>query len=343
MRLDAGFAAVRWGSVLAFGGVIIALGTNARFGGVDAADLFWQGIMPLLPALLLIAPQLWRRICPVGAIGLAAARLFRAEHEIGRGRLPRAVNVWIKWNGVIAAAIIFWLIIPLRLLVFNEGSRATMALLAALGAAALALGVAGPWKSPWCSGICPLLPVEKFYGAAPLHRSVDTRCVPAGVPQDCYRCALHCLDVPQTDTRYRRAMNKAGSAPAVERARGFFVGSFPGLVLAYWLFAASPSQARAALEVYSSFLLLMLATYTCYTVAQLLVPERKLELVTVALSFNLYYAAVSGGVSTMLGRLAGWPAAAHALRVALILLACLCSLLWLPRAWRAETAVGTRW
>src|SRR5437867_2045161 len=152
----------RWFAMLAVVGVAASLATEARWRGVRWLDLFWQGIVPLVPLTLLVAPHVWRKICPMAVLNLAAARIRCEGREIGEPRLPRKTNVWIKRYGVMLAACLFWLLVPMRLLLFNQSAYATLALILANAVAAVTLGIVGPWKAAWCSSVCPMYPVEKL-------------------------------------------------------------------------------------------------------------------------------------------------------------------------------------
>src|ERR1035438_10391355 len=137
--MDRFLALVRGVAVAALAGVIAVLAAGYGWRGISPADLFWKGIVPLI---LLAAPQLWRRICPVAAISLAAARLGRRSREIAPPRMTASVNVWFKRYGLIVAASLLWLLVPMRLLLFNSSAGASLTLILCLGAAALAMGVA---------------------------------------------------------------------------------------------------------------------------------------------------------------------------------------------------------
>jgi nitrite reductase (NADH) large subunit len=322
-------------------GVAAALAEDVRWRGVNGLDLFWQGAVALLPLILLVAPQLWRRICPFAVLNVAAAQWRR------RGIvpwLPRQATLWVKRYGVVLAAALFWSIVPMRLFLFNRGGQATATLILVLAIAALALGVAGPWKASWCCSICPVYPVEKFYGAAPVWSMPDARCIPRGFMLNCYRCALHCLDVPETEDRYWKAMEKAGQKPAAERVRRFFVGSFPGFVLAYWILARMKGVGPfRVLLVYLTFLLSMAGSYACYRAAQSRFESRRVELVTIAVAFDVYYVGASAGLAALVSQIAGWSAGLALVHAGIVTLTFLIGVAWLHRAWRLAPAPWTRW
>jgi hypothetical protein len=341
-------ALVRGVAVAALAGAIAVLAAGYGWRGVSPADLFWKGIVPLVPLILLTAPQLWRRICPVAAINLAAARVGRSSREIAPPRMTASVNVWFKRYGLIVAAGLLWLLVPMRLLLFNSSAGASLTLILCLGAAALAMGIAGPWKASWCASICPVYPVEKLYGSSPFWVLRDARCVPARSGQNCFRCAWHCMDVPESEAPYRRAMEKAGTAPAAEQARRLFAGSFPGFVAAYWILSAAAPGAHSIFTTYALFALCMAASYALYRAAALFLGKggdarRRLDLFTTLLALNLYYAAASDGFSTVVTHLAGWSAAQPAFRTAAIALALSASLVWLRRAWHRQEPGWATW
>lgn len=344
-------AVSRWIAVAAILGILVSLAKKASWRGLRWVDLFWQGIVPIVPLILLLAPHFWRRICPVAVLNLCAARIRRGGREIGPPGLPGKINVWIKRYGVTLAAFLLWVLVPMRLLVFNPSPHATLALILALACAA----IAGPWKAAWCSSICPIYPVEKFYGAAPVWRLADARCTPANSGLSCYRCALHCVDSPETETRYWKAMERAGSKRSAERMRRFFLGSFPGFVLAYWFLSVSDAPRPAsAFAVYAIFFVFMIASYGCFLLAHIVfagsassgtssAESRNVDLVVIALALNLYYTAASAGLSALLGQLGGWNGGKPVIRAGMLAGVLLVSLLWLRRAWSSRAPAWTNW
>lgn len=124
--------------------------------------LFWRVTVPLLPALFLFAPGVWRNLCPLASSnqlprlmgwsrGGEAHPLFRqAAYPLGMLMLFVAVGG--------------------RKLLFNTNAIATAALVAASLIGAFVGGLLLKGKSGWCSSICPILPVQRIYGQAPLDR-----------------------------------------------------------------------------------------------------------------------------------------------------------------------------
>lgn len=140
----------------------------------------WNALIPAAPALFVLAPGLWRNVCP-----LATAAML--PHHL---KLSRKRRLSIKWQGrlELAGVLLLFLIVPARRVLLDHDTFATAILLAALGAAALAGGFMFDSKSAWCSGLCPVLPVEKLYGQRPLASPLNAHC------GQCRNCVNPCPD-----------------------------------------------------------------------------------------------------------------------------------------------------
>lgn len=349
----------RWIAIAALAGIAAGLALSTEWRSVSALDLFWKGIVPLVPLLLLLAPHVWRGICPVAVLNLLGDRLARFGRATRPAHLSRETTRGIKLYGAVFAAALLWLLVPLRLLLFNQSSAATLVLILAIGLVALAMGFAVPWKGGWCSSLCPVYPVEKFYGTAAMWTVEDSRCFPGNLPDNCYRCALHCLDVPLDDVNYWQAMNGAPSGKLLSRARGFFLGSFPGFVLAYLVLLNSGIVSRYSLPlravvVYGAFFAVMVASFGVYRFVQWALVEphkgefrrvwsRRVDLLAVLVAVNVYYLIGGVGMAEVLSRLGGWEQQRFAISVSILLAVLLVSLLWLHRAWRSQAPASARW
>ena len=143
-------------------------------------DLFWNILIPAAPALLVFLPGVWRNICPLASTALIARHTGRSK----RRKLPRA------WQGRLAlmGVVLLYAIVPLRHVVLDQNGPATAVILLALAAVAVAMGSLFEWKSGWCSGLCPVHPVEKLYGTQPLLTPPNAHC---GL---CEACVQPCPD-----------------------------------------------------------------------------------------------------------------------------------------------------
>ncbi|MEC7140403.1 MAG: hypothetical protein VXX01_03620, partial [Pseudomonadota bacterium] len=130
--------------------------------GEHGLKLVWNVLVPCLPVLFAFAPGLWRQICPMAFLN-QLPRTF----GISRGlRLPEGMS---RIAYLLAVGAFFGLI-SLRPLVFNASAGWTVTLLAVpLGLAALG-GFVFAGRSGWCGTFCPLAPIQRAYGLAPVVR-----------------------------------------------------------------------------------------------------------------------------------------------------------------------------
>lgn len=176
--------------------------------GIDA---FWNVLIPVAPALLAFAPGLWRNICP-----LASTALFARHTGVSaRRKVPH------RWQGrlLLCGVVLLFTIVPLRHVVLDTNGPATALVILVVALAAVCMGSRFEWKSGWCSGLCPVHPVEKLYGSAPSFAPPNAHCSP------CERCVQPCPDsTPALDPL--SAMN---GAPR-QLAGVLMVAAFPGFI-----------------------------------------------------------------------------------------------------------------
>lgn len=204
-------AAARWVPGLAWlGGLaLIACLVVAPALGLN---LLWNLLIPLAPALLVVATGLWRNLCPLGTTALLPERL---GWSLG-WKLSPGARAWLGLVAVLALAFL----IPLRHVWFNTNGPAAAALLLGVGLAALGMGLLFERRSGWCNALCPVHPVERLYGQQVALSVANTACL------DCVRCALPCPDwSPQAGRR------SSGLRPPPERlAETWMWGAFPGWI-----------------------------------------------------------------------------------------------------------------
>ena len=177
---------------------------------------FWNVLIPVAPALLAFAPGLWRNICP-----MASTALFPRHMGFSRRRSIPAV-----WQGRLAligvAALL--LIVPLRHTVLDLNGPATALAIGTLTLVGVVMGMNFEWKSGWCSGLCPIHPVEKLYGQRALVTPPNAHC------DMCHRCVSPCPD--STPAVHPLMVEK----PWTRRAAGFLlVGGFAGYIIGWFL------------------------------------------------------------------------------------------------------------
>lgn len=208
----AGKALIGWrmlqGVFLAIGLGIIALLFFAPQIGIHA---FWNGLIPVAPLLLVLLPGLWRNVCPLAFTAVLPHRLGISQKK----RLPVAMQGKLILGGVV----LLMLILPWRHIVLDTNGPATGVVLLVLGAVAFYMGSRYRWKSGWCSGLCPVHPVEKFYGSRPLAPMPNAQCT------SCHNCVIPCPDstrslqpLVQDNTRFHK------------QAATLLIGGFPGYI-----------------------------------------------------------------------------------------------------------------
>ncbi|MEI7734005.1 MAG: hypothetical protein WCI49_01005 [Ferruginibacter sp.] len=142
--------------------------------------LFWNILIPVAPALLVVATGLWRNICP-----LATTTLFPRHLNLSK---KQKMPVVIQTRLQLLATILLFVIVPLRHAVFNTNGMATAILLASSIIIGVTMGFFYDWKSAWCSTLCPIHPVEKLYGGKTVFSFPNAHC------NQCVNCSIPCPD-----------------------------------------------------------------------------------------------------------------------------------------------------
>jgi hypothetical protein len=121
--------------------------------------VLWDMVIPLLPAVFLVNPLLWRNVCPLATLNAVSGRVgYRAFGG------STALTAWT------AGIVLLLVMVPARRFVFNSNGPVLSLTIAAVAALALVAGVLYARRAGFCNAICPALPVEKLYGQAPLRR-----------------------------------------------------------------------------------------------------------------------------------------------------------------------------
>jgi hypothetical protein len=173
--------------------------------------LLWNVLIPVAPFLLVVATGVWRNVCPLGTTSLLPDR-FGAP---GKLKLTPRDQSWLHLFGVL----FLLFIIPLRHVMFNTDGRATGLILILLSAVAFSSGLFFERKSAWCSGICPVHPVEKLYGSKPVAKMINAHCA------DCIRCSVPCPDSTQQTRPFLQDQSMVARFTEL-----LLVGLFPGYI-----------------------------------------------------------------------------------------------------------------
>lgn len=196
--------------------------------------MFWNILIPVAPALLVFAPGLWRNICPLASTALLPRHLGFS----GRKKLNIDQQSLLSFTGII----LLYLLVPLRHALFNTNGMATAALLTLLSALAIYTGFRFEWKSAWCSGLCPVHPVEKLYGIKPAITLPNAHC------GNCMNCVVPCPDSTP-------GMNPAAGRKNIwQKLSGLLmVGGFPGFVWG-WFHVPDRHIISSAVELFDIYL-----------------------------------------------------------------------------------------
>ncbi len=210
-------------------------------------DLVWGLVIPLAPIVFLVAPGVWRNVCPLAALN----QLPRvAGFTRGVVQTPRLR----EYAYVIGMAALL-VLVAARKPLFNQSGLATAILILGLMGLAFLGGVVFKGKSGWCSSICPLLPVQRLYGQTPFLTVANTHCQP------CVGCTKNCYDF---NPKVAYLADQYDNDRHYVAYRRFFAAIFPGFVLAYFQVPDPPAIAVAEMSL--QFLLYMGASLAAFTV-----------------------------------------------------------------------------
>jgi nitrite reductase (NADH) large subunit len=239
----------------------------------DGLFVMWKIVVPLLPLLFLVAPGVWRNLCP-----LAASNQTPRVLGLTRGLTAPA---WFKEYGYVVAISLFVLFVVLRKVGLDDNGPASALLLLGALTGGFIGGMYLKGKSGWCSSICPLLPVQRIYGQTPFALVGNSHCQP------CVGCTTNCYDF-NPKAAYLADLNSQD--PYWAGYRKFFVAAFPGLVLAFFEVPEAPDAIPVA-EMLGRVALYMAASVASFVLLDSFVKVSTHKLTTLygALAFNIFY------------------------------------------------------
>jgi hypothetical protein len=260
--------------------------------------ILWNAVVPLLPAVFLLQPEIWRNACPLATLNVLSGR-----HVGKRAIGPDAA----RWLGSIGIVLLF-VMVPARRFLFNTDGTALAITIIAVAVLALVMGLVFDMKAGFCNALCPVLPVERLYGQRPLFKTPNAHCAP------CTLCTRKgCLDLAPTKSVEQTIGKKSGVGSWLLTPYGIFAAAFPGFVMGYY--STSDVALAAAGTIYAQVGLWMLGSYVVIA-ALALVLKISGSVATVpiaAVSIGLYYWFAAPVVTEALG-FADW--APLAIRVA---------------------------
>jgi len=255
-------------------GLIAALFAAPRLGLIA----WWLYVLPTLPLLLVLAPGIWRNVCPMAALN-QVPRLFGFTRGL-------TVPAWLGRHAILIQATLYVALISTRAPWLDHAGWAvgTMMLLA-LGAAFLG-GLVFKGKSGWCGTFCPLMPLQRLYGQTPAVVVPNSHCA------TCVGCTANCLDF---NPRLAVVADVQESEPYRIGQLKLFAGSFPGFVVAFFtvpnsVIGAPADVGMSLARYYGLTAVYMLVSLGAFFVLDALVPLTPLVLMAVfgAAGLNLH-------------------------------------------------------
>lgn len=274
--------------VAQFAGVVLTVVLLAALVTWPEATLnvLWYMVIPVLPAVFLIDPLIWRNVCPLATLNAGTGVRFGAR--IVEGRALR--YAWLV--GIVLLAVL----VPARRFLFNVNGAALAVTITAVALLAVAAGLVFSRRAGFCNTICPVLPVEKLYGQAPLVRVGSARCA------SCSLCTpVGCMDLAATKTTAQTLGHWRRDAGWLFTGFGAFAAAFPGFVTGY--FTTADTTLADAASVYGTVALWALGSYAVLgTLAALLRLRASVAMPAFgALAFVLYYWFAAPGVANAFG------------------------------------------
>ncbi len=268
-----------------------------------ALTVLWDVAIPVLPAIFLVNPKLWRNICPLATFNMMFQGRLAARGRPGQ-MLPGAG---------LAGIVLLGLMVPARRFLFNENGPALAVTILAVAALALLLGARFGRKAGFCNSICPVLPVERLYGQNPLLPAGNAYC------SSCSRCVSQgCIDLAPGKSIAQTLGTAQLSHAWLQTGFGAFAAGFPGFVLGYYLTANGPLATAG--DVY---LTIGGWTVLSYLLTQLAVRSFDPGAMTAirvlgALAIGIYYWFVAAVVTDHLGLVDGTTGAVRVIALSLL-------------------------
>lgn len=209
---------------LATAGVWIGVAALLILSPTFGLKLLWGLIVPVVPLIVVAMPGLWRQICP-----LAFFNQLPRRFGFSRGAdLPQVLQNW----AFAIAVLVFLVVVALRQPLFNRVGWMTAALLLGTPVLAFLGGYLFKGRSGWCGTFCPLGPIQRTYGAAPLVNVAQTYC------ETCVGCQKNCYDFNPKAAVFDDFDDED---PRYANQRRLFFALIPGVVVGYFFQGAFPA------------------------------------------------------------------------------------------------------
>ncbi len=181
--------------------------------------ILWDMTIPILPAVFLVNPMIWRNVCPLATLNSFTGR------RVGRNTIGPAATRALWAVGIVLLLVM----VPARRFVFNTNGVVLDATIVAVALLSLGAGALYSRRQAFCNALCPVLPVEKLYGQAPLLEIGNPRCA------DCTVCTpIGCIDLAGSKTLAQTLGPGRRQRRWPLTAFGLFACAFPGFIVAYF-------------------------------------------------------------------------------------------------------------
>jgi NADPH-dependent 2,4-dienoyl-CoA reductase/sulfur reductase-like enzyme/ferredoxin len=239
----------------------------------DGLYVMWKIVIPVLPLLWLVAPGLWRNVCPLSSSN-------QTPRVLGLSKALTA-PAWLQEYGFVIAAGLFILFVSLRKIGLDDSGPASALLLLGALSGGFVGGMLLKGKSGWCSSICPLLPIQRLYGQTPYKLVANSHCTP------CVGCTKSCYDF-NPKVAYLADLNDGD--PYWSGYRKLFAAAFPGLVVAFFTLPEARGSEEIAALYGQLALTLAVSVAVFYAVDSLLkVSTHTVTTLFAATGFSLFY------------------------------------------------------
>ena len=179
--------------------------------------LFWKLLIPLLPISFAVIPGVWRNICPMALLNQLPRKLG-ISREKDLSEILRKIALYLS----VMSFMVF--VLSRHPLLNHNGFYLGLILLSALTLAFIG-GLIFKGRSGWCGTFCPLAPIQKAYGHAPLLLVRNGYCEP------CLGCQKNCYDFNPRAAIFSD-LNDADSRWSEQRK--FFIAILPGLIVGFF-------------------------------------------------------------------------------------------------------------
>ena len=114
--------------------------------------VFWGLFIPVVPALVVLAPGLWRQVCPMAMMNQVPRQFgFSREKDLPEGLRDHAFSI---------AVALFFAAVALRVPLLNRNGPVLAGGLLAVLVLPFIGGLVFKGRSGWCGTFCPLAPIS---------------------------------------------------------------------------------------------------------------------------------------------------------------------------------------